>query len=89
MLNEEITEHLNKDLKKFSIGHARQTDRQARIEDMFRRVMHRSDPIVMSFYADRRLAKKKTSELPDEVKALIDWDSPFFAVDSESDMGYG
>ena len=58
MLSEEPSESCNKDLKKWQIEHAIQSDPVRRNLDVFNRLLDRSDPVVHSHLESKKMHKK-------------------------------
>ena len=63
----------NRFLKKDQLGHARQSSRKNRAEDVFKRDMDRSDPVVLSQIEDRLVVRQKKlkHEIPQSVLDLM------------------
>jgi hypothetical protein len=70
MLSEEVTENANKNYKFNRMHHARLDSREHNILDVFNRSMDCSDPLISSISLEKRI-KRKTKELPQEVKNLL------------------
>ena len=74
MMSEEPIEASNKDFRNFRQHHARKTSRKANLKDVFMRLYHRSDPLILKKIMKYRTIKRKNNkpDLPDELKYLID-----------------
>lgn len=68
-MSEEAQESCNKDIKKFRENFARKCDREKNVEDVFRRLLITSDPIISSL---RKLPKKKLHSLSPDAIELLD-----------------
>lgn len=67
-LSEEAQESCNKFLKKFRVDHARQSSRENNIEDVLKRLLIMSDPLIS---CHRELPRKKGRALSSEASALL------------------
>lgn len=72
MLSEEAQEARNKSIRKFRQFHARKFNRTVNLEDVFKRLMFTSDPVVS--LSNRRVRARVVLNLPANAKHLIiDW----------------
>ena len=69
MLSEEPSESANKDIKHWQLSHARQIDPKLRNLDVFRRLCHRSDPLVLNEIGPKK-KKHAFDTYPDEILNL-------------------
>lgn len=67
-MSEEAQEARNKDIKTFRLQHARKFSRAATNEDIFRRLLLSSDPVISSI---RQLPRKTSTSLSAEVIGLL------------------
>ena len=70
MISEEGLEHNNKWIRDFVLRRAFHSSRKRRLLDVMKRLMDRSDPIILSKVVARRKTKVHESEYPPEVLAL-------------------
>lgn len=68
MLSEEAQESRNKSIRKFRENHARKFNRLTNIEDIFKRLMITSDPVIFFKLPDKKCS---TLDLPDNTQHLI------------------
>ena len=72
MMSEEPGESANKDIKRFQIENAFQGDPERRNLDTFNRLIDRSNPKVLYFLVDKKLERRSSEELPQEVLDLLE-----------------
>ena len=89
MLTEEALEGNHIYIKADQVGHYRQTSRKGRLMDVFHRDMDRSDPVVLSYDTESRLAQRQKSKhpIPPEVLAMM-VDPPDGATVQIEETGY-
>ena len=89
MLTEEPIEGNHIYIKDDQVGHSRQTSRKGRLMDVYHRDMDRSDPVVLSYDTESRLAQRQKSKhpIPPEVLAMMR-DPPDGATEPIEGVGY-
>lgn len=68
MMSEEVQERGNKSIRYFREHHSRKCGRQANIEDVFKRLMLTSDPVIS---LNGKLSKSVPNEYPEEIRNLL------------------
>ena len=67
-LSEEPLEAAQKYIRAYQLDHSRQNSYENRTKDTFRRMLHHSDPIILSYYLRKRAPKHLSP--PEEVLEL-------------------
>ena len=69
LLSEEGAEHNNKMIRSYRAHHARQTSVEANLEDVFKRALYFTDPLVQGHFS--RPPVQRSSTLPPRVQELL------------------
>ncbi|XP_046392286.1 uncharacterized protein LOC124160477 [Ischnura elegans] len=83
-LSEEAMEARNKDIRRFGEHHSRKFSRIATNEDLFKRLLLTSDPMISSI---SQVQRRKLLQLPVEVKSLLILDELSDQSEDDSDEG--
>jgi hypothetical protein len=83
LLSEEPSEANNRRLRLAKWNHSRRNSRINTFTDMYNRCMDGSDPMVLSYIVEEKLAKRPNRNLPPEVDDLIEEEVFFSDTETE------